>query len=175
MPLTVRKFNAQVRDQTTGNMIPAGLLSSDALGAIEDAKQDAIDAVEAKGIETINSIPDNYTALSDEVDDLKTQIYEPVEITGWTKGVIKGNGTIDTSTNGVMAPNMKYSIDMPATIFGDCQAVLAFYTENGTYIGKVGADGSVNQTAGDWMYFTSDVYVKKQKFRFLNMLHQTQR
>lgn len=46
MPLTVRKFKAKVRDSQTGNMIPAGLLSSDALEAIEDAKDLALDEID---------------------------------------------------------------------------------------------------------------------------------
>ena len=85
MPLTVRKFSAQVRDETTGDMIPAGLLSSDALGAINTAKTDAIAAVEGqqavseaaielKGATTLASIPNDYTALQGEVTDLKSDI-----------------------------------------------------------------------------------------------------
>ena len=74
MPITVRKFEAQVRDSTTGNMIPAGLLSSDALGAIDDAKDAAIDDIEAKGSETIASIPSDYTTLSTDVTDLRSAL-----------------------------------------------------------------------------------------------------
>ena len=69
MAITVRKFSAQVKDPSTGNMVPAGLLSSDALGAIDDAKDDAIDAIVAQGMTTRESIPSDYTALSDEVDE----------------------------------------------------------------------------------------------------------
>ena len=74
MPLTVRKFNAQVKDPDSGNMIPAGLLSSDSLEAIENAESAAITAIETKGTETRASIPSDYTALSDEVTDLNTQL-----------------------------------------------------------------------------------------------------
>lgn len=74
MSLTVRKFSAQVRDSTTGEMIPAGLLSSDALGAINTAKNTAVAAVQAQGATTIASIPSDYTSLSNEVDDLKNAI-----------------------------------------------------------------------------------------------------
>lgn len=84
MPITLRKFEAQVKDPDTGDMVPAGLLSSDALGAIDSAKTDAVTAIEGKqavaeaaielkGAETIASIPVDYTELSGEVDDLKTQ------------------------------------------------------------------------------------------------------
>lgn len=74
MSLTVRKFSAQVRDSTTGEMIPAGLLSSDALGAINTAKNTAVAAVQAQGATTIASIPSDYTSLSNEVDDLKNAL-----------------------------------------------------------------------------------------------------
>ena len=109
MAITVRKFSAQVKDPSTGNMVPAGLLSSDALGAIDDAKDDAIDAIVAQGTTTRESIPSDYTALSDEVDELKnalndlkeatvisteeqeTEIITP-EIT-WTNGYTTEDGT----------------------------------------------------------------------------------
>ena len=74
MSITVRQFSAQVKDPSTGNMIPAGLLSSDALGAIDTAKNTAITAIQAQGATTIASIPSDYTSLSNEVDDLKNAI-----------------------------------------------------------------------------------------------------
>ena len=49
MPLTVRKFNAQVKDPQSGKMVPAGLLSSDYLQAIEAAESAAITAIQQKG------------------------------------------------------------------------------------------------------------------------------
>lgn len=92
MPLTVRKFNAQVKDPTSGDMIPAGLLSSDSLEAIEAAETAAVAAVgakqavseaaiELKGATTLASIPADYTTLDNEVDDLKTQLDDVKEVT----------------------------------------------------------------------------------------------
>jgi hypothetical protein len=52
MPLTVRKFNAQVKDPQSGQMVPAGLLSSDSLQAIEAAESAAITEIQQKGAET---------------------------------------------------------------------------------------------------------------------------
>lgn len=106
MPLTVRKFNAQVKDPTSGDMIPAGLLSSDSLEAIEAAETAAVAAVgakqavseaaiELKGATTLASIPADYTTLDNEVDDLNTQINDiqdiytedsPEEITEYSTG-----------------------------------------------------------------------------------------
>lgn len=74
MPLTVRKFNAQVKDPQSGQMVPAGLLSSDSLQAIETAETAAITEIQQKGAQTRESIPDDYTELSDSVDELKTQL-----------------------------------------------------------------------------------------------------
>ena len=74
MSLKLRKLNAEVRDPESEEMIPAGLLGSDALSTIEQAKEDAIEAVEDKGAETLESIPDDYSALSGSVGDLKAQI-----------------------------------------------------------------------------------------------------
>lgn len=96
MSITVRQFSAQVKDPSTGNMIPAGLLSSDALGAIDDAKDDAIDAIVAQGTTTRESIPSDYTALSDEVDDLKnafiSNLFDNTDLSYVENAYINGSG-----------------------------------------------------------------------------------
>lgn len=74
MPLNVQLANAQVKDPQSGQMIPAGLIGSDAISTINTAKNQAVAAVQQKGVETLESIPDDYTALTDEVDELKTQL-----------------------------------------------------------------------------------------------------
>ena len=86
MSLTVRRFDCQVKDSQTGVMKPAGLLSSDAIGAINSAKETAIAAVQAKGTETLNSIPADYTALDTEVDDLKNALNN--SLVGMNIGVV---------------------------------------------------------------------------------------
>lgn len=78
MPLNVQLVNAQVKDPQSGQMTPAGLIGSDAISTINTAKNQAIAAVQQKGEETLQSIPDDYTALSNEVDDVKTQISDVV-------------------------------------------------------------------------------------------------
>lgn len=75
MPLNVQLVNAQVKDPQSGQMTPAGLIGSDALSTINQAKNQAIAAVQQKGEETLQSIPDDYTALSNEVADVKTQLF----------------------------------------------------------------------------------------------------
>lgn len=85
MPITLRKFNAQVKDPETGEMVPAGLLSSDSIEAIEAAGTAAVAAVEGKqaaaeaaielkGETTLASIPVDYTELNNEVDDVKESL-----------------------------------------------------------------------------------------------------
>jgi len=74
MPLTVRKFNAQVKDPQSGQMVPAGLLSSDSLQAIDAAETAAITEIQQKGTQTRDSIPDDYTELSDSVSELKESL-----------------------------------------------------------------------------------------------------
>ena len=42
--------------------------------AAEGSVQDYLDAIEAKGLETIDNIPSDYTTLSEEVDDLRDDV-----------------------------------------------------------------------------------------------------
>lgn len=154
MPIKVRKFNAQVRDSESGQMIPAGLLSSDALEAIEDAKQDAIDAIENKGETTLASIPSDYTALQGEVTDLGQALndafYIPAEVNVYNPASEQPNTVI--GSDGQETTNNSYTLDtdyIPCvnnqyiSLFGgdstnkDGVAWIAFYTSNKTYIKRV--------------------------------------
>lgn len=56
MPITLRKINAQVKDPTTGNMIPAGILSSDSLATIATAENSAITRITNEKTLAINEI-----------------------------------------------------------------------------------------------------------------------
>lgn len=145
MAITVRKFSAQVKDPSTGNMVPAGLLSSDALGAIDDAKDDAIDAIVAQGTTTRESIPSDYTALSDEVDELKNALdtlYYPLELT--SADVVDG---YINATNGYQVSGGNYKctdfISLKSAIpLSSLRSVVtfyqyvgcAFYDDNKTFI-----------------------------------------
>lgn len=75
MPLPIRLVNAKVKNPETGQMDDAGLIGSDAISTIEAAKNTAVEAVEAKGAETIASIPNDYTELSNGVGDLKNAVF----------------------------------------------------------------------------------------------------
>lgn len=60
MAITVRKYEAQVKDPATGNMIPAGLLSSDSLAAINTAKNKAVSLVTEVGVNVSEAIQKSY-------------------------------------------------------------------------------------------------------------------
>ena len=60
MAITVRKYDAQVKDPATGNMIPAGLLSSDSLTAINTAKNEAVSLVTEVGVNVSEAIQKSY-------------------------------------------------------------------------------------------------------------------
>lgn len=73
MPITLRKINAQVKDPNTGEMIPAGILSSDSITQIAAAENAAITRINSKKTEAINqitqmeeTIPSDYADFSAE-------------------------------------------------------------------------------------------------------------
>lgn len=76
MPITLKKGILKYKNTSTGQYegvdVVAETATSDQVEAIEDAANAEISAIEAKGVETRESIPDDYTALSDEVDELKS-------------------------------------------------------------------------------------------------------
>lgn len=78
MPITLKKGILKYKNTNTGQYegvdVVAETATSDQVEAIEDAASAEISAIEAKGAETRESIPDDYTELSDEVDELKSAI-----------------------------------------------------------------------------------------------------
>ena len=83
MPITLKKGILKYKNTSTGQYegvdVVAETATSDQVEAIEDAANAEISAIEAKGAETRESIPDDYTALSNEVDDLKSAIDDITE------------------------------------------------------------------------------------------------
>ena len=122
MPLTVRKFNAQIKDPQSGQMVPAGLLSSDSLQAIEAAEAAAITEIQQKGAQTKADIPDDYTELSESVGELKTQLDDLIIVSLTSNlcdpgdmeiGMLGNNGNVnsthtDTSTTGFIPVSETY-------------------------------------------------------------------
>ena len=92
MPITVRKFIVEVRDPDSGDMVPTGLLSSDSLEAINTAKENAIEAIENKGEETVASISEDFF---EEIDAAKENAIEAIED--------KGEETVSSISSDVIA------------------------------------------------------------------------
>ena len=155
MPLTVRKFDAQVKDPNTGNMIPAGLLSSDALGAIDSAKTDAISAVEgiqataeaaidSKGATTLASIPGEYGTLSNAV--FTSLVYSKWNPALTKAKYINSNTGKSTPSSGTDSTSIKYA--RTALWYGfryriavelanaDYEYRVMYYNENGSLSGS---------------------------------------
>lgn len=77
------------------------------VGNVNTAGSTQVGAVQAKGQEVINSIPSDYTALSDDVDDLKSAFeeYEDGEYQ-YLKGTFQQGGL----NSGNLQPSQKYRV-----------------------------------------------------------------
>lgn len=152
MPLTVRKFNAWVKDPQSGQMVPAGLLSSDSLQAIEAAESAAITEIQQKGRQTRESIPDDYTELSDSVGELKTQLNIGKEgkttISGsLSYGIFENNFPVSDPRkfNAVMMQSEQYDRDITITAKTGYNFLAYWYDQSDTYVGRT-ANWSTSRT-----------------------------
>ncbi len=164
MPLTVRKFNAQVKDPQSGQMVPAGLLSSDSLQAIEAAESAAITEIQQKGAETKASIPDDYTELSESVDGLKESINDVDDIayqkitatqeTAYTDKILNNSGYVGNATgyntskaidvDGFNAVSLNYSLKVDNIGSGIWRAAM-FFSSTAMGTGIVSDFGEVTE------------------------------
>jgi len=71
---------------------------------------------------------------------------------------MNATGSVTTSYNGAVSLPTVYSSDARITILEGAQAFIGFYDASKTYLGKVGANGDINKTSGDWKYFTGNLY-----------------
>lgn len=104
MPVTIKQHLLKVKDGSTYVGIDALAETSTAehVTAINDAGATQIAAVQAKGTQTIASIPGDYTELSNEVENLKSAISgsNALEIAGNIHtGAAKDDGTWQVTTN----------------------------------------------------------------------------
>ena len=80
MPVTIKTASLKYKDPSTGDYKTVDAISDgttdERIAAIESAADDAEDAIEAKGAATLETIPSDYTTLSNDVDDLKSAISE---------------------------------------------------------------------------------------------------
>lgn len=111
MPITIKQHLLKVKDGNTyvGIDALAETSTQEHVTAINDAGTAQMAAITAKGVETRATIPDNYTALSDEVQDLKSALNTTASLTGikWSNGYY--------NTNNVWQDNLywKLSNDIP--------------------------------------------------------------
>lgn len=80
MPVAIKKVAIKYKDSTSGQFRTVDAVSdettADRIAAIEEAADEADAAITAKGTEVIESIPSDYTALADEVDDNSNNILD---------------------------------------------------------------------------------------------------
>lgn len=90
MPITIKQNTFKYRNPDTGDYDGVDVLAEttvdELIADIEEAAEDQIDAIEAKGEEVIESIPSDYSELADQVDDLKTDFDEMLEHETYTEG-----------------------------------------------------------------------------------------
>lgn len=63
MPITLRKINAQVKDPNTGEMIPAGILSSDSQTTIKAYENAAVSRITTEKTSAINAITQLFPSV----------------------------------------------------------------------------------------------------------------
>ncbi len=61
------------------------------VGNVNTAGQTQVSAVQTKGEEVLNSIPADYTALSEDVDDLKSEMTSKAEVDGYYQDMTVGD------------------------------------------------------------------------------------
>lgn len=88
MPISLKPGQIKIKDNS-GNYTNINILA-------EAATQEYLDAIEAKGEETIDSIPADYTALNNDVENLKDNIEQIKNSNSITLG--KGTGDEVTMT-----------------------------------------------------------------------------
>ena len=109
--------------------------------------------------EVRESIPEDYSQLSDDVEDLKDGLLNTTSFNSWQKGTFDATGAISATGNGAVSSTQPINNTTVVHCESGSRFVLAFYDSNRSYIGKVGANGSINKTSGDWKFFTEDTEV----------------
>lgn len=77
MPITIRQNTVKFKDQNGqyhGLDVLTDHTATESIAAVNSAGATQISAIQAKGQETIESIPSDYTTLSEEVSDLRRQL-----------------------------------------------------------------------------------------------------
>lgn len=127
MPYTLKPNKLFVKDPNGSGYLPQNVVTDrttdDMVAEINAAGANQITAIGNKGTQTLETIPDDYTALSDQVDNLKSALKLPYEMAFGdsvlvlpTETITK-NGVTFTSTssgitaNGTATVNAIFAID----------------------------------------------------------------
>lgn len=76
----------------------------------EASVQDYLEAIEEKGEDTIESIPDDYTALSSEVDDLKADLSDISAAVGYKTKIMEGAYLSSSGVVSASAPAVPWNL-----------------------------------------------------------------
>lgn len=110
-------------------------------------------------IDPTTNLAYEFNALTDVVDGIYNQVYGIGHFDSWSKGTFTANGNKDSSGNGAVSKITSFintTVVRPET---GSRFIVAFYNGANAYLGKVGADGSINQTVGDWKFFTTETVI----------------
>lgn len=127
----------------------------------------------ADGI-VLNVSPTDGTTLSDAnvqtFGDAHTKVKMDIALTEnnttkaitttWEKGLLGANGSVYSSENGVtsgLLPNVELIEFKNGTEGG----ISLFFYNKGLYLGKIGANGTINKTSGDWRKLYTVVNVRE--------------
>lgn len=136
-----------------------------ALAEISSAKTDAVDAVDAKkaeGVQAVqdvmDTIPQDYSDLSDEVGDLKSALTAIQDISfTWQRGTINTSGTLQNNTARIRSLMHVFIGDFTAVIPSGMKLCTRIYDLNGTY-----------ETWTNWVTGTVRFHVTEAKrYRFV--------
>lgn len=158
MPVTIHTGYLNVRDDN-GEYIRYNTVA-------EETVQEMVEDIEAKGAEVIDSIPDDYTAFTNHVDDIEDALLETVNTTMSSSAFIQGgyqlaNGNIASpaAANRIRLRDDSKITDKTVTKItaasGYSIAVLG-WDSNGTYL-KLWDGASWDYTSGNVWHDSVDV------------------
>lgn len=131
---------------------------SGVVAEVTAAKTEALTAIETKGAETLDSIPDDYTELSGNVDDLQSaiDISNARPMTGWEKGSYNTtNGAYYTANNYIRHDQfIGYRSGTYKFKLAPGYRALMFAWDDNAYVGAYKTDGTWSKTASGWKTVT---------------------
>lgn len=144
MPITIKSTELKYKNPSTGQY-----QGVDAVAEMTTSEQCAL--IEAKGAETRASIPNDYTALSDQVNAIDSKLgYETVTITSTSPYIVNAGGVI--LNKNLLFLNFQISKNLPAGAFQNLQIAMSIPSPRRQIfsIGGISPSGTVSYgTASD--------------------------